>query len=131
VVDLSIPKGISDDTLAAFSMHYISIEALQKIANENIQFRMHELESCSLIINNNIEKFTKTIAERKVELAMQKVPEKIRHIKHTAINNVFAKEYETLDENSKEILEKIFNYVEKRYIAEPMILAKEILLQKI
>jgi glutamyl-tRNA reductase len=44
---------------------------------------------------------------------------------------VFAKDIESLDDKSKEVLEKIFNYVEKRYIAEPMKLAKEILLQKI
>ncbi len=131
VIDLSIPNGISEETLSKNKIHYINIGALQIIANKNIQFRMHELENCNLIINNSIEKFSKTIAARKIEVAMQKVPEKIRHIKHTAINNVFAKEFQTLDDNSKEVLEKIFNYMEKRYIAEPMIMAKEILLQKI
>ena len=62
---------------------------------------------------------------------MQEVPEKVRSIKQNAMNNVFAKDIELLDDKSKEVLEKIFNYVEKRYIAEPMKLAKEILLQKI
>ena len=104
---------------------------MQAIANVNIQFRLHELESCNAIIKNNIEKFSKTVAARRVEIAMQQVPEKIRHIKNTALNNVFAKDVEKLDENSKEILEKIFDYMEKRYIAEPMKMAKEILLQQI
>ena len=131
VVDLSIPNGISDATLAKNNIHYINIEALQAIANINIQFRLHELESCNAIIQNNIEKFSKTVATRRVEIAMQQVPEKIRHIKNTALNNVFAKDVEKLDENSKEILEKIFDYMEKRYIAEPMKIAKEILLQQI
>ena len=131
VVDLSIPNGISDATLAKNNIHYINIEALQAIANVNIQFRLHELESCNAIIQNNIEKFSKTVAARRVEIAMQQVPEKIRHIKNTALNNVFAKDVEKLDENSKEILEKIFDYMEKRYIAEPMKMAKEILLQQI
>lgn len=131
VVDLSIPNGISKETLLQNDINYINIEALQVIANENLQFRLHELESCNAIINSNIEKFSKTIAARKIEIAMQQVPEKIRNIKETAIHNVFAKDFEKLDQDSKEILEKIFNYVEKRYIAEPMKMAKEILLQQI
>ncbi len=44
---------------------------------------------------------------------MRAVPQKVKEIKHTAINEVFKNELETLDENSKEVLEKIIGYMEK------------------
>jgi glutamyl-tRNA reductase len=96
-----------------------------------MDFRKQELSHCYEIIDHSLSKFRTTAATRKIELAMQEVPEKVRSIKQNAMNNVFAKDIELLDDKSKEVLEKIFNYVEKRYIAEPMKLAKEILLQKI
>lgn len=131
VVDLSVPNGIAQEVLESHHLHYINVEFLQAIANENMEFRKQELSHCYEIIESSLSKFRTTAATRKIELAMQEVPEKVRSIKQNAINNVFAKDIESLDDKSKEVLEKIFNYVEKRYIAEPMKLAKEILLQKI
>jgi glutamyl-tRNA reductase len=36
-----------------------------------------------------------------------------------------------LDEHSKEVLEKIIGYMEKKYISGPMKLAKEIILKNV
>jgi glutamyl-tRNA reductase len=48
-----------------------------------------------------------------------------------AIDTVFAKELATLDTQSKEVLDKILNYLEKKYISVPMKMAKDIMLEKI
>ena len=68
---------------------------------------------------------------RSVELAMREVPQKVKEIRETAVNEVFKNEYELLDDNSREILDKIIGYMEKKYMSGPMILAKEILLKNI
>jgi glutamyl-tRNA reductase len=54
----------------------------------------------------------------------------VKEIKATAINEVFKNEMATLDDNSKEVLEKILGYMEKKYMSMPMLMAKEILLKK-
>jgi glutamyl-tRNA reductase len=59
---------------------------------------------------------------------MRQVPEKIKEIKHKAFNTVFADEINGLDDHSREILEKVINYMEKKYISVPMVMAKEILI---
>ena len=51
----------------------------------------------------------------------------LKEIKYLALNSVFANEVSGLDENSREILEKVINYMEKKYISVPMVMAKEIL----
>jgi len=62
---------------------------------------------------------------------MQSIPETIKEIRNTALGSVFAKDLENLDEESRELLDKIMNYMEKKYISIPMKMAKEVLLNKV
>jgi glutamyl-tRNA reductase len=55
----------------------------------------------------------------------------VKDIKATAINDVFKTEIENMDEQSREVLEKVIGYMEKKYISGPMKLAKEILLKNV
>jgi glutamyl-tRNA reductase len=68
------------------------------------------------------------VKQREVELAMREVPEKVKEIKTAALEQVFAKELALLDGESKETVEKIIDYLEKKYISLPMKMAKDILL---
>ena len=54
----------------------------------------------------------------------------VKDIKATAMEHVFAKEIESLDDASKETVEKMMAYFEKKYMSVPMKMAKEILLKK-
>jgi glutamyl-tRNA reductase len=62
---------------------------------------------------------------------MRSIPDAIKEIKSTALGNVFAKDLEQLDDNSKEVLEKILQYMEKKYISVPMKMAREVLLDAV
>lgn len=62
---------------------------------------------------------------------MREVPEKIKEIKSLAINSIFAQDLEGLDQNSRDVLDKIINYMEKKYISVPMIMAKDILVNNV
>ncbi|EEI91563.1 hypothetical protein HMPREF0765_2873 [Sphingobacterium spiritivorum ATCC 33300] len=64
-----------------------------------------------------------------MEVAMRQVPEKIKEIKSFAINEVFAQDLSKLDPQAREVLEKVINYMEKKYIKVPMVMAKEILVK--
>ncbi|QNL49997.1 glutamyl-tRNA reductase [Olivibacter sp. SDN3] len=130
VVDLAIPNDVSDDVVNNHLMHYIEVSGLQAIANKNLQERYNELIHAERIIESNIAEFMPILKQRKVELAMRCVPEKVKEIKSFALNTVFANELNTLDANSREVLEKVINYMEKKYISVPMIMAKEILVAK-
>jgi glutamyl-tRNA reductase len=66
---------------------------------------------------------------RNVELAMREVPILVKEIKSTAINEVFRNDLSKLDEESREVLDKIIGYIEKKYMSMPMKLAKEIMLK--
>ncbi|MHA4896756.1 glutamyl-tRNA reductase [Pedobacter sp. PWIIR3] len=129
IVDLAIPNDTAPSILTKFPVHYIEVESLKEIARKNIQERYDELVNAEHIIEENIKDFELVLRQRKIEIAMSGVPQKIKEIKHTAINAIFADEINGMDENSRLILERVMNYMEKKCISVPMVMAKEILVK--
>ncbi|MEX1190869.1 MAG: glutamyl-tRNA reductase [Brumimicrobium sp.] len=130
IIDLAIPNDLDTALLGKHVIDYISVDYLQKISHKNLEERAREIIHVEEIINDAVLVFKDMFKTRQVELAMKTVPAKVKEIKSTALEHVFAKEVETLDEQSKETMEKIINYLEKKYISVPMKMAKEILLKK-
>ena len=129
IVDLAIPNDTAPEVVSKFPIHYIEVESLKEIARKNIQERYDELVNAEHIIEENIKDFELVLRQRKIEIAMSGVPQKIKEIKHTAINAIFADEINGMDESSRLILERVMNYMEKKCISVPMVMAKEILVK--
>lgn len=130
IVDLAIPNDVTPAVIHHNPVHYIEVESLKEVARKNIQERYNELVHAEEIIKNNIVEFFLVLKQRRIELAMQDVPRKIKEIKNTAINGVFADEISQMDDASREVLERVMNYMEKKCISVPMIMAKEILVNQ-
>jgi glutamyl-tRNA reductase len=130
VIDLAVPNDLDPEVLNSFDVNLIAVNNLQDIAKSNLNEREKELSNCAKIIRENIAVFRQVLKTRKVELAMSEVPRKVKEIHHTALTEVFAKDFDKLDEHSKKVLGKILSYVEKKYISLPMKMAKEILIEK-
>ena len=128
IVDLAIPNDTAPEVLEQFPVNFIEVHSLNEVAKNNLQERYEELVHAEAIINQNITEFLTMLKQRRIELAMRQVPQKIKEIRNTAINTVFAEEVQGMDEHSRLILEKVINYIEKKYISVPMIMAKDILI---
>jgi len=131
IIDLAIPQDLDPVILENNDITYISVDFLQKISNQNLKERSKEIQHVEKILATSIIEFENLLKERNVELAMKTVPQSIKEIKNTAFSEVFKNDLESLDEHSKEVLEKIIGYMEKKYISGPMKLAKEILLKNV
>lgn len=129
VIDLAIPQDLDPEIINRFPVRHISVSLLQQISNENIQLRAKELVHVEEILQSAREEFLQICQERQIELAMKEVPEQIKRIKEVAVQEVFKTEINGLDAHSREVLEKVLGYVEKKYIAGPMKLAKEIMVK--
>jgi glutamyl-tRNA reductase len=130
IVDLAIPNDTAPEVLELFPVNFIEVHSLNEVAKRNLQERYQELVHAETIIEQNIAEFLTQLKQRRIEVAMRQVPEKIKEIRNTAINSVFADEVQGMDEQSREILEKVINYMEKKYISVPMIMAKDILINE-
>ncbi|WP_026898874.1 glutamyl-tRNA reductase [Daejeonella oryzae] len=131
IVDLAVPNDTAANVLENNPVHFIEVHSLQEIANKNLQVRYDELIHAERIIQENILEFRPILKQRRVEIAMREVPEKIKEIKKFAMNSIFANDLEALDDDSRQVLEKIINYMEKKYISVPMIIAKDILVKNV
>ena len=103
---------------------------MKKVAKENLVKRSKEVNKCQLILNEKLEEFKEVYKERKLERAMSSVPNTMKNITSLAYSEVFAKELESLDQESREVLDKFVQYLEKKYISVPMKMAKEIMLKQ-
>jgi glutamyl-tRNA reductase len=129
IVDLAVPNDTSPEVLEKNPVTFIEVHSLQEIANSNLKERYDELVNAERIICQNIEEFKPVLKQRRVEIAMRQVPEKIKEIKENAMTKVFADEIEGMDDNSREVLARVMNYMEKKYISVPMVMAKDILIK--
>lgn len=130
IIDLALPNDVAANIVKAYPVNYIEIETLKAIASENMKERQKELEACAVIITEAILEFRQIFKTRMVEKAMKDVPQKVREIREKAVSSVFAKELNNLDGQSKEVLDKILAYMEKKYISGPMKMAKEIIIRQ-
>ena len=130
VIDIAVPQDLHPEILSNHAVTHISVDFLQKISNENLKVRSNEIQHVEEIISEALFDFKHLQKVRNVELAMREVPLKVKQIRATAMNEVFKNDLEALDENSKEVLDKIISYMEKKYMSVPMIMAKEILIKK-
>ncbi len=130
VIDIAVPQDLHPDIISNHAVTHISVDFLQKISNENLKVRSNEIQHVEEIISEALFDFKHLQKVRNVELAMREVPLKVKQIRATAMNEVFKNDLEALDENSKEVLDKIISYMEKKYMSVPMIMAKEILIKK-
>lgn len=130
VIDLALPGDFDPEICGAHRVNLISMMELQEVAKANLESREAELDKCEAIIEEELDEFKRRYRRRQVELAMQDIPKTVHEIRKVATEDVFAKELSDLDLESKEVLEKVIDYLEKKYISVPMKMAKEILLEK-
>jgi glutamyl-tRNA reductase len=129
VVDLAVPSDFEQEVIRKNNIHYIGIESLKEEARKNLERRQKELELCKRLIDDRINEFEHILRERKIEISMREIPKVVKEIRERATTQVFNKEMEELDPKSREILEKMMDYMEKKYISVPMKMAKEIMLK--
>lgn len=128
IVDLAVPSDVEEEVIRKNNVNYIGIESLKEQARRNLEQRQQEMDRCKTLIDEQIAAFSLLLRQREVELAMRDIPVKVRDIRARALDKVFAKELETLDPASREVLEKVIDYMEKKYISVPMKMAREIII---
>ncbi len=129
IVDLAVPSDVHPDVNKNFASSIIDISELKSVAEKNLLERKSEFAAADELIEESVCEFRHLHRTRTLELKMKEIPEKIREIKDKAVNDVFARELESMDAKSRELLGKVLDYMEKKCISVPMIMAKEIILE--
>ncbi|PSR08800.1 MAG: glutamyl-tRNA reductase [Bacteroidetes bacterium] len=128
IVDLAVPHNTAPEVLQQFPVNYIEIEGLRQLAQENRAFRKHELTLAKDLLNEHIDAFPVYFQQRLLEVAMRQVPTEIKAVRAKAVNEIFRKDIEQLDDSARSVLEEVLSYMEKKCIGIPMRVARESLI---
>jgi len=120
LIDLAIPNNIDREVVNEFNVQYIEIEDLRNLAKENLSFRQNEVVKGRKMLKKKIGTFIELHRQRQIVKAMKNVPAEIKAVKSHAINKVFKKDMDSLDENTKELINRMMDYMEKQCIGIPM-----------
>ncbi len=125
-IDLAIPNNVDKKVVQQNALTYVEIEDLRTLAKQNLAFRATEVQKAKKLLHTCLAEFPKIYQQRQLTRAMRSVPEEIKAIKDHAINTVFKKEVEQLDDDTRLLLERMLNYMEKKCISIPMKAAKAV-----
>ena len=126
VIDLSVPNNVDASVVQGFDMKYVDIEQLRHLSSANLEFRKAEVHAAKGLLKNQLLNFNNHFQQRQLERALNVVPKEIKEIKERAIQKVYKKQIEELDENAKALIEEMMNYMEKKCISVPMRVAKKL-----
>lgn len=125
IIDLAIPHNTHADVVDHFNVEYIEIEGLRTLAKENMAFREKEVQKAKVMLREKLDAFPAHFQQRQLEIAMSRVPNEIKQVRRKAMEEIFAKEMDTLDETTKALVDKMLGYMEKKCIGIPMKAARE------
>lgn len=128
IVDLAIPHNTAREAVDELGFHYIEIEGLRQLAEENRAFRERELTAVRQRLAEHINEFPSLYQQRRLEIAMREVPTQIKAVRHKAVNEVFRKDLDQLDDDAQALINEMLVYMEKKCIGIPMRVAREQLL---
>ncbi|MEM8907016.1 MAG: glutamyl-tRNA reductase [Bacteroidota bacterium] len=124
LIDLAIPNNIAAEVVDQFHTQYIEIEDLRNLAKDNLAFREQEVIKGKALLARQIDAFHVHYRQRQIEKAMHKVPAEIKAIKAHAMNQVFKKDLDVLDEHARSVVYRMMDYMERQCISVPMKAAK-------
>ena len=129
VLDLSVPSGVSDAFRNRPGTTVVGIHELKPMADRNVEGRRAALGDCQRIIESGMTELTTRLQQREVELALRELPELLAAVRNTALGEVFADELAELDGDTRNLVDRIVAYLEKKYVSVPMKLAREAVME--
>ncbi len=128
IMDLAVPHDIDDAIIQSYNVDYIDVASLKEEAQRNLDFRKSELVKAHGLLDEFLKDFDIAFRRRQLEHALSEIPLEVKALKAKALNEVFSKDLENLDDNAKAVIDKMMDYFEKKYISIPMKAAKKTIL---
>ncbi len=120
IIDLSVPNNVSADVVQQYNCKYIGVDGLKELANNNLSFRRKEVVKANQLIESRLPVFQTLYKQRQIEKALAHIPEEIKTIKKHAVEVVFKKDLEKMDAATKDLIDRMLTYMERRCISVPM-----------
>jgi len=131
LIDLANPKDIDPAIAQIKNVSLISLENIEKLAEENNKIRQAEIVKVEKIIEENISEFKQNLISRQIDSYFFEMPEEIENIKKKALDKIIRTKLKHLPVEDQKVISEFADYLSNKFIQVPMITAKKILIEQI
>ena len=122
ILDLSIPKNVSNDVTELENVNLIHLDDLSKITDKTLESREKEIPKATKIIESVIKEFEEWIENRKFAPTIRALKSKLTSFKNLELENLKKKQNDFNSEHaeliSDNIIQKITNHFANHLINE-------------
>jgi glutamyl-tRNA reductase len=122
ILDLSIPKNVSNDVTELVNVNLIHLDDLSKITDKTFESREKEIPKAIKIINSVIKEFEEWVENRKFAPTIRALKSKLTSFKNLELENLKKKQnnfnFEHAELISDNIIQKITNHFANHLINE-------------
>lgn len=131
LIDLANPKDIDPVIGNIPDVRLISLEHIEKLAEENNKIRKEETQKVEAIIDVSIEEFRQTLISRKIDSVFSELPNEVESIKQKAVEKIIRTKLKHLSADDQKVINEFADYLSEKFLQVPMITAKKILIEQI
>lgn len=131
LIDLANPKDIDPAIGDIKNVSLISLENIEKLAEENNKIRQAEIVKVEKIITENIAEFRQTLISRQIDTYFSEMPDEVENIKKKAFDKIIRTKLKHLSVEDQKVISEFADYLSNKFIQVPMITAKKILIEQI
>ena len=124
IIDLGVPRNVAIEVVVDFNVNYIDIEQLRELAEINLTHRKQELKEAKSIIVQRLKSFTGLFQQRLIERTLKRIVPEVKEMKRRTVENVYEKRIASLDPEARALVLEMMDYMEKKFVAIPMKIAK-------
>lgn len=125
VVDLAVPADVERSLSESNKLRYLDLEELRDLAEKNLQFRREEVSKARKIVERRVSDFERVFRDRQIERVFSSLPADMKSLRSRAVDSVFREEVDAMDEQSRETMDRVLDYLEKKFVGLPIAKAKK------
>lgn len=130
IVDLGLPADVDAEIADDMGATLISMARLQPISKANLAARHKAVRACNEIVEESLDQWKDVIKNRELEVALKEIPVEMKKFRDRAEREIFASDLEKLDPLARETMNKMLDYLEKKYIGIPYKITKSVFLKQ-
>jgi len=119
VIDISVPRNVSDDVNELDNVYLYNIDDLKEIADKNLESRKLAAETAKLIIEKDAINFERWLKQRKASPVIAELVDFSQNIVDYQLDKLF-KQLENLSEDEKKNIELAVNSIVKKLLHRPI-----------
>ncbi len=130
IVDLGLPADVNPSVADDLGATLISMARLQPISKANLAARHKAVRKCTDIIEEAIKQWQEVKQSRNIELALKQLPVEMKKYRNRAEQEIFVEELAKLNPEAKELMGRMLDYLERKYVSIPYKITKSVVLNK-